>query len=268
MTRGTILVYRGLAGAIVLLLASQAWAQPEERPGPAGHEAAEIDRLLDEEAADDRDWDDDRPFPPGRGGERRGEGPPDGRPGRGAGLRGGRGPDSVSDGRPGFGRGEPRPEPLTTEETEALMDFMKERFPDRYEQLNAIREANPTAFRRMIFRHSRPLLHILRVNRHDPEMAEVMIAEHRVESELIEKRQAYREARGEAARQELIGQTRKLLDESFDLKQKRLEMEIERLRKRLDEQARRVQERKNNKGKIIEVEILRLKGILEGEGLP
>lgn len=250
MKHGLILVSWGLAGAFMLLMTDRLWAQPEERAGSTNRRAAEIDRLLDD-AGTDEDWDDKRPSSPGRRGERRGEGPPDGGPGR-----------------PSFGRGESRRAPLTTEETEELMEFMEEHFPERYERLNAVREANPHAFRRMIFRHSRPLLHILRVKRHDPELAEVMIAEHRVEEKLAEKRRAYREARSPAARQELLGQTRQLLEESFDLKQQRLEMEIERLRKRLEEQAQRVQERKKNKDKIIEVEILRLKGILEGEGLP
>ncbi len=265
MKRRAMLIGWGLFGAILLMVTGQAWAQPAEGPGSTDRQAAEIDRLLDDEGPDET-LSEEPPFPPGREGERRGEGPPDGRPGRGPGLRGGRGVEPATDGRPGFGRGEPWPEPLTSEETEELMAFMKEHFPDRHEQLNDIRETNPQAFRRMLFRYSRPLMHILRVNRQDPEMAKVMIAEHRVETELFEKRKAYREARTDMERQELLTQTRKLLEQSFDLKQQRLEMEIDRLRKRLDEQAKRVQERKNNKEKIVEVEILRLKGILEGEG--
>jgi hypothetical protein len=111
-------------------------------------------------------------------------------------------------------------------------------------------------------RYARPLMHILNKYREDPEMAELLIQEHKVRMTLADLSRQYRETENPQKREKLILEIRELLERQFSLQQQRLEREIDNLRKRLEEQARRLEQRQQHKQKIIEAQVLQLKGLM------
>ncbi|UCD28133.1 MAG: hypothetical protein JSV03_13710, partial [Planctomycetota bacterium] len=83
---------------------------------------------------------------------------------------------------------------MTSTEVDKLMDFLKQQIPDLYEQLRLARETDPRSFWRMLRRIGEPIYHIYRIYQRDPELAKVMIAEHKVQMEIFALQRDYREA--------------------------------------------------------------------------
>jgi hypothetical protein len=114
-------------------------------------------------------------------------------------------------------------------------------------------------------RYARPLMHILHKYREDPEMAELLIQEHKVRMELADLSRQFRDTQDSKKREQLLKGIRQLFEKQFTLQQQRMEREIDNLRRRLEQQAQRLEQRKQHKDKIIEAQILQFKGLLGNE---
>jgi len=156
------------------------------------------------------------------------------------------------------------PDVLTEKEREELMAFAKEHFPRMYELL---RSAPREHQHRLLRRVGWPMLRLLRLNRHDPELAEKLIAEHKIEMELDQLRRDYQEFPSEAARESIKQKMRALLEQRFDLRQQRLELEIRALEKRLDEARQRLDRQEAERQRLVDTELDRVIDQLQEERL-
>jgi len=122
---------------------------------------------------------------------------------------------------------------LTAEEKKELLVFAQKHFPTLYEQLRQESSADIHPYgrmRRLIW----PLVKMMRLAKYDPEFAEIVINEHKVEMELAKLRQEYQEFPFASVRERIKDQIRQLLEKRFDLRQRRLEQEIRGLQQRLE----------------------------------
>jgi len=154
------------------------------------------------------------------------------------------------------------PDFLTPQEREELMAFAKEHFPKMYELLRGSPRAHQ---HRLLRRVGWPMLRLLRLYRHDPELAEKLIAEHKIEMELAQLRRDYREFPSEAARENIKQKMRELLEQRFDLRQQRLELEIRALEKRLEEARQRLVRQEGDRQRLVETEVERIIDQLQDE---
>lgn len=183
------------------------------------------------------------------------------------GARGSEGPPPPREGhprpmRPPGPRDDNAPDFLTEKEREALMAFAKEHFPQIYELLKG---APPEHQHRILRRVGWPLLRLMRLQRHDPELAEKLIAEHKIEMELAQLKRDYQEFPSESARESIKQKMRTLLEQRFDLRQKRLELEIRALEKRLEEARQRLDRQESNRQKLVDAEVERMIDQLQDE---
>lgn len=180
---------------------------------------------------------------------------PEGRAAEGRPFGGGRGP--------GFG-GEPREESfdfLTAEEREELLAFAQEHFPEVHKRLTS---ASPSERRRFFHQVGWRMLRLLRLQRHDPELADKLIAEQKIEMALMELRRDYLDFPSEPARNTVKAKIRQLMETRFDLRQARLELEIRELERRVVAARERLAKQEESKSQILDLEIDRFIDELEG----
>ncbi len=144
---------------------------------------------------------------------------------------------------------------LTAQEREDLMNFTKEQFPELYERFQRMQSGNRPEFGRMLRQAGWPLLRLHRLQKHDPELAEKLIAEHKIEMKLVELRRDYREFTSESARERMRTEIRGLMEKRFDLRQARLELEIRDLEKRLQNARERLTKQSTTKQQIVDSEL-------------
>lgn len=154
------------------------------------------------------------------------------------------------------------PDFLTEKEREELMAFTKEHFPKMYELL---RDSPRAHQRRMLRRVGWPMLRLLRLQQHDPQLAEKLIAEHKIEMELAQLKRDYRDFPSEAARENIKQKMRAILEQRFEIRQQRLELEIQALQKRLEEARERMARQEADRQKLIDAEVERLIDRLQDE---
>lgn len=154
------------------------------------------------------------------------------------------------------------PDFLTPQEREELMAFAKEHFPKMYELLRGSPRAHQ---HRLLRRVGWSMLRLMRLHHHDPELAEKLIAEHKIEMELAQLRRDYREFPSEAARENIKQKMRELLEQRFDLRQQRLELEIRALEKRLEEARRRLVRQEDDRQRLVDTEVERIIDHLQDE---
>ncbi len=224
-------------------------AQEPEAPPPAG-------------AEDDSTWDRSEESREGRPGRFDGRGRSGSWRDRREGSDGSEGPRFGPRG-PGFG-GEPREESfdfLTPEEREELLAFAEKHFPEVHERLTNA----PYADRRRFFHQvGWRMLKLLRLQRHDPELADKLIAEQKIEMKLMELRRDYVEFPTASARDTIKTKIRQLMETRFDLRQARLELEIRELERRLLAARERLAKQEESKAQIVDLEIDRFIDEMEG----
>ncbi len=233
---------RWVAAAVVACVMSGGLAGSKvygDRPAPGG----------DSEAIDA-----ERPGRPSEGG-------PDGRPGgprRGIG-RPDRPPGPPTDGRGRF-RGRPDPELfLSPEEREEVLEFAREHFPEIHERLQEDWDDVPET--RSAWRMQRliwPMIRLMRIARYDPELADLLIAEQRVEMRLSELQRDYLAFPVDSVRVEIKQQMRVLFEERFGLRRQRLEREIRSLQERLEQARQQLQQQEQAKEALIDTELNQL----------
>lgn len=169
----------------------------------------------------------------GEDGPRRGRGPR-GEPYDGDGPpRGGRGP----------GRGFPQPRfELTEEVVQQVMAFLEDKLPDWHARLEQLRADNPEAFRGAL-RRVIPLVeeykHLQETN---PELAEKVLDEFRIEHRLRELARQHIEAVGDAEAQGKIeAQIAPLVRQQLEIRWLRQEAKLNEMQKRLDKDRERLE---------------------------
>lgn len=156
-------------------------------------------------------------------------------------------------------------EPLSPEQVDQLMLFVRDNFPQIHDRLHRLRRVDPAAFQQIVRRLARRFQAILDTQKRDPDLARVMIEEQRLELGISELARKFHQARVEPEKMRIRNALRDLLRQRFDRRQERARREIENLRKRLDEQARRISERDQNRERILRGEMQRtLQGVPPG----
>jgi len=162
-------------------------------------------------------------------------------------------PDRLGPRRGGFDAA-----PLSPQEKDELIAFIKQHFPEMHRRLQRFQQADPVRHGQALRRMAEPVLRMMRVSKTNPELAEIMMAEHRVEMELFELQNAWGRPRSEAERESRQERLRMLVGKRFDLRQKRLEMEIQEMRKRLDQAMARLYQQSADRAEIVEAETRRM----------
>jgi len=177
--------------------------------------------------------------------------------------------------RPGWGsrqsgssatsRGGPDEHSLTPQEREELDEFVHQHFPEMHGRLQRFKRSDPGRYGLALRRLAFPMLRMMRLSKTDPQLAEVMIAEHHIEIELADWRDRYMKQNSEQARADSQSRIRELVDRLFDLRQRRLEMEIRNMQKRLDEARKHLSQQAADRSRIVDAEVQRIIGRLEKE---
>lgn len=143
---------------------------------------------------------------------------------------------------------------LTGDERKELAAFIKEHFPELHEKMQRLQSEDRPGFNRMAPRMTWPMLRLMRLYKYDPELAEKLIAEHRIEMQLEELRRDYREFPEGSAREEIRERIKGLLEQRFDVRQQRLELEIRALEQRLARAKERLDTQRANKPRLVDDE--------------
>jgi hypothetical protein len=156
--------------------------------------------------------------------------------------------------RPG-GRPERRPD-LTPAQVDEVMAFVEQHFPIAYDVLGRLEERNPRVFRRRIQHMAPRIFEMKRAVQEDPPIGRLLVADFRLESEIIELRRQYREARDPATKQSLRGELEGLIGRQFDVQLQRQSLLLERLETRLDAQRKRVERQAERRDQIVNERLL------------
>jgi hypothetical protein len=170
-------------------------------------------------------------------------------PGRSEGRGVGPGSFGGEHGGPMFG--------ASPEQTEKAMTFLKEQYPQRYEQLKALQEKDPRAFHRQMS-HILPrmpeLMHIIDRN---PELGKLIVEEHRMEMDIRDALVQFRGAKGPDEIEQTKDRIRTLIGNQFDIRQKKLQLMIGELERELQRKKQLLADQAGKKNEIIDQEVER-----------
>ncbi len=132
--------------------------------------------------------------------------------------------------------------------------MLKDFYPERFNQLKALREKDPRKFAQ-VERQMRPWLHQLREARaQNPELARSMVEQHRIEMDVRDWQSRYSAANDEQ-RKTLLEEGRKLAEARVNLRLQQDQLRIQLLEKRLHDLKTGLGEREAHKSKFIEREL-------------
>ena len=166
-------------------------------------------------------------------------------------------PGDFGGGRRGRGEGPSRRDALrlwlslSEEERAEIRKMMAEEFPDRFQEVLELEDSAPDLFGRHLGRMLPEIMRLRELKQNDPEAFEARVKEKRAEFRLRRLARQYQFAE-DADRDRLETEIRKLVEELFDLRQKRAQSEIHHLEQRLDQLARRMEERENKRDQLVE----------------
>jgi len=179
--------------------------------------------------------------------------------------RGERGKPSDGDGPPHRGRGLGRdfPHPrfeLTDEVIDRVMAFLKDKLQDWHERLVRLRDENPKAFRGAL-RRVIPLVeeynHLQEAN---PELAEKVLEEFRIEHKLRKLARQYIEAEGDAeAREKIEAQIEPLVREQLKIRLLRHEAKLDKMQERIAQGRKKLEEERANLDKAVANRVKQIK---------
>lgn len=168
--------------------------------------------------------------------------------------------DLPPDRPPGFGPG-PRPGPggppwfgerLDKGERERVQAFMKEHFPNLYEELEQLRERRKELYDKR-FRRVLPELHelmdMLEIN---PERAKLFIQERRIDMDMRRLGARFRNTADDSEKARILDQMRTLGQSAFDARQAREAFEIREIETRLQDLKDRHARAPENREKLVE----------------
>lgn len=157
--------------------------------------------------------------------------------------------------RPFYGQ----PQATVGGEQEGL-EWFKEEFPEKYEQLMELREKNPQKFRMQAMRLKKGWRMFHRLREEDPEAYEMFKEMFKLQEQVRDLAESYKKEDSEKEKQEIRQKMENLLSEAFDMKLKLGERRLQKLEERLSKLADFLQKRKEHKEKIIQQHLAELIG--------
>lgn len=151
--------------------------------------------------------------------------------------------------RPG-GRPERRPD-LTPAQVDEVMTFVEAHFPIAYNVLSRVEERNPRAFRRRIQQIAPRIFEMKRAIQEDPPIGRLLVADFRLESQIIELQHEYRQTPDAFKKRGLAAELRLRITEQFDVQVRRQRLTLDRLEERLDAQRQRLDNQADRREQII-----------------
>lgn len=140
---------------------------------------------------------------------------------------------------------------LTPEQEREAIEYIREVYPDRVENLLAIKERRPLLYRRFLSRGYREMRHLEELKEKDPERYDQRMEEKRLDEDARNLARQYRESDDESEKARLKDELKVLLDRIFDYRQRNRQFEIEKLERRLAELKETNQQRLDNKDEIV-----------------
>jgi hypothetical protein len=160
--------------------------------------------------------------------------------------------------RPGMPR-QPRPfAEMSDQERAELLQFVRENFPERARELEALADYDPPAFQRRMGRIVPRLWQLIMEMHNDPESGRVGLEIEKREMQVHEHIRQYADTVDPARRNELRAQTRALLQEQFALRRQRMQHEIGKLEQRLQQLRDRVQNAEQHRDRLIDARLANL----------
>ncbi len=149
---------------------------------------------------------------------------------------------------------------LDAKAIEELIAFAREHFPEHAERLQALREEDPRAFRRVAGRVFPRLRHMKALYDRDPQgLGRLVIEDHKLDMQIRDLARRYREA-PPAERAALGEELRGVLDRQWAVRQERRGLELGELEKRLAEQRARLADRAARRAEMVQQQFDRLTG--------
>jgi hypothetical protein len=206
---------------------------------------------------------------PPRGGAQRGQRPEPGGRARGqrpGGMRpndrqgGGRFGDRDRPGRPGEpGRESDRPWQKVPEKRRLeVLKFVEEHFPRMWVEMNRLHENQPDRFRQRMRRIFPAILHMMEVNKRDPQMGSLMIRERQLDMRIRQTAMKFHKAPNAGEKRKLRREIHDLVGEVFDVQLRRRALEITSLESRLLELKGRLSGQKEMRDDLIQQRTQRL----------
>lgn len=151
--------------------------------------------------------------------------------------------------------------------SEPLWQILSEFYPEQVRQLQALREEDPAAFEQVEHQMRRWLRKLRETHRRDPQLARLMVRQHRTEMRLRDWRNRWQEAKPED-RPALRREGRQLVEQRVDLRLERMQREIAAFEKRLDALRANLQARQANRQAIVDGETAALLGAPASQPAP
>jgi hypothetical protein len=166
-----------------------------------------------------------------------------------------------------FGHDQPRPtyENLSEEQRLLLESFLARYFPELFEELKRLDFESPQQFERLVNRMLPQMLHLMRMERDDPEMFPFRKEEVRLSAKIrsLSRRVERGQRRGRDV-EKMVAGLRGLLEQRFDARLQGQRLEVDRLAARLADARAHLDHAGQDKEEIIDRELEQL--LERGEG--
>lgn len=135
---------------------------------------------------------------------------------------------------------------------EKAVRFVKEHFPERHEEMMALRERSPHEFRRRMMEVLPKVKELMMLMDHNPELGELVIEERQIQFEVEKSARLYSETDDRSTRDAIRRDIRDLAEEMHEVRVEIAEHKIEQLEKRLERVKTRLDRDRSSKDQRIE----------------
>jgi hypothetical protein len=146
------------------------------------------------------------------------------------------------------------PDQFTPQQQEQLLAFIAEHFPTLHEHLKAEQGPPPARLNRLL----RKLWPLYTLYNRDPQLGQVVIDDEKLEFRIRQLVRTYATAADDQQRDALRDQLREALEQQFDLRAKRRELELQELEAKLDEQRQQLTELQQSRQQLLQARLERL----------
>lgn len=156
---------------------------------------------------------------------------------------------------------------MSEQERTELKQFIADEYPEMYDRLLETQASDSDLLERWIGRILPEMIRMKELKTRDPELFKVRKSEQQTEFELRRLARRYRVAMTEEERTELAAQIRPLVEKQFDIRQRRMGEEIDRLEERVEQLRQRIAKQAAERDAEVEKMYQRiLEGVLPGDG--
>ena len=182
------------------------------------------------------------------------------------------GPPSGPMGRPGQREMHPGQEgpamkgegQVSEEQVKQFEEWLKTEDPDRYKEIQEIRNINPQVYKRIVFEGVHHWRHVMMLKSKDPEAYALIKKEMDYNKKLHSLMKQYKEAQDENKKKQLKSQISEVLNQLFDVRTQNRSKEISHLEEQVNQLKKMMEKRKANKKLIVERKIQEITGEMDG----